>query len=185
VLAAGTVIGGRYRLVREVGRGGMATVWEALHLTLHVPVAVKFLQIVGPNVADIAKRFLQEARVAAAIRHRNVIEIMDFGVTDEERIPYMVMELLTGESLADKLTRDRYVSPAEAAFIASLSLRGLSVVHDSGIVHRDLKPENIFLVEDPDGTYPKLLDFGVSRKLGGGASGLTRQGKRVGTPDYM
>ena len=183
--AEGTVVGGRYRLVKQIGEGGMATIWEAEHQTLGSPVAVKFLQWQGPQGEQIRERFLREARVAASVRHRNVVEITDFGLTDD-KTPYIVMEMLPGESLADKLHREDSLEPIEASRLVSLTLRGLAVVHEKGIVHRDLKPENIFIVDDPDGTYPKLLDVGVSRRTAEpAAKHLTQEGMIVGTPEYM
>ena len=159
----------------------MASVWRAEHLTLGSPVAVKFVAAIGVDSKTLADRFVQEARVAASVRHRNVVEILDFGV--EQQVPYMVMEFLEGESLADRIDREELLPIADVAYITSLLLRGLAVVHDAGIVHRDLKPENVFLVSDADGMFPKLLDFGVSRKLG--SANLTQQGMLVGTPHYM
>ncbi|MDH5491704.1 MAG: protein kinase [Myxococcales bacterium] len=182
MIEAGTVIGGRYRLLEELGEGGMAIVWTAEHLTLSVKVAVKFMTVAGPNIAELTERFMLEARAAASIRHRNVVEIMDFGLHDG-RVPYMVMELLIGESLADRLERDGHLEVSEAIHIVSLTLRGLAAVHDRGIVHRDLKPENIFLLDDKEGVFPKLIDFGVSREAG--RTNLTQQGALLGTPDYM
>lgn len=182
--AEGTVVGGRYRLVRKIGEGGMATIWEAEHQTLGSPVAVKFLQWSGPQSEQIRERFLREARVAASVRHRNVVEITDFGLMDD-KTPYIVMERLQGEILADIFEREVALPPHEAARLVSLTLRGLAVVHEKGIVHRDLKPENIFIVSDPDGSYPKLLDFGVSRRTEPAAKNLTQEGMLLGTPDYM
>jgi serine/threonine protein kinase len=179
----GTVVGGRYRLIRQVGEGGMATVWEAEHLALHSPVAVKFLHTGGRHSSELLERFLREARTAASVRHRNVIEITDFGLTDD-KMPYMVLEYLQGQSLAQLMEHNPALDPTEAVRLVSLTLRGLAAVHDAGIVHRDLKPENIFLVSDADGTFPKLLDFGVSRRVGL-ASDITQEGALIGTPDYM
>jgi serine/threonine-protein kinase len=180
----GKVVGGRYRLAEQIGVGGMATIWKAEHLVLGSPVAVKFLHPgVGRRNSQLVERFMREARVAAAVRHRNVIEIKDFGVADDQRTPYMVMELLEGESLADRMEREPQLNVAFATHIMWLTLRGLAAVHDAGIVHRDLKPENIFLVDDPDGTYPKLLDFGVSRRAAD--ADITQEGLIIGTPSYM
>jgi len=164
----------------------MATIWEAEHQTLGSPVAVKFLLTrTGPEGDQLTQRFMREARSAASVRHRNVVEIIDFGVTDEG-IPFIVMEMLEGESLADRLDRETTLDVPEAARIVSLTLRGLAAVHDAGIVHRDLKPENVFIATDADGTYPKLLDFGVSRQTGStGSKDLTQEGILVGTPEYM
>jgi serine/threonine protein kinase len=181
--AEGTVVGGRYRLERQVGEGGMATVWKAEHMALHSPVAVKFLHTGGRQSKELTERFLREARTAASVRHRNVIEITDFGLTDDG-MPFMVLEYLHGQSLAQLMEYNPALDPPEAVRIISLTLRGLAAVHDAGIVHRDLKPENLFLVTDADGTFPKLLDFGVSRRVGL-ASDITQEGALIGTPDYM
>jgi serine/threonine-protein kinase len=133
-------------------------------------------------------RFLREARIAAAVQHRNVVHIVDFGSTDEGR-PFMVMEHLRGETLADRLARAPAPTVDEMLDIVALTLAGLAAAHDAGVVHRDMKPENVFLVEDADGAYPKILDFGISRSLqpeSGPRSALTtREGFLVGTPQYM
>jgi serine/threonine protein kinase len=179
----GTVVGGRYRLTRQVGEGGMATVWKAEHLALHSPVALKFLHTGGKHSSELTERFLREARAAASVRHRNVIEVTDFGLTDDGK-PFMVLEYLHGQSLAQLMEHNPALDPTEAVRIVSLTLRGLAAVHDAGIVHRDLKPENLFLVSDADGSFPKLLDFGVSRRVGL-ASDITQEGALIGTPDYM
>jgi serine/threonine-protein kinase len=182
------VIAERYRLVRPIGTGGMATIWEATHLALNRSVAVKFVDIVGRHTASVRDRFLREARVAAAVRHRNVVDIIDFGTTEEGR-PYMAMELLVGRTLADVMNRGPVLTVAASVRVVARMLSGLAAVHDAGIVHRDLKPENVFLVEDADGTYPKLLDFGVSRAVdpGGELESVlpTHENAIVGTPQYM
>ncbi len=137
---------------------------------------------------QIAARFLDEARTAASVRHRNVVQILDFGIAEDGR-PFMVMELLEGESLADRLMRKPPLSLAETAQTIGLTLSGLAAVHDRGIVHRDIKPENIFLTYDADGFFPKILDFGVSKDLGRDEEGAravrTRNGVLLGTPHYM
>jgi serine/threonine-protein kinase len=179
----GAVIGERYRLLRKIGEGGVASVWEAQHVQLDRLVAVKFLDHHAPKGSELAQRFLREARVAAAVKHRNVIEMVDFGFT-EENVPYLVMERLVGMPLSDYLAqRNTPLRFVEAVHVISLALRGLSAVHDAGLVHRDLKPENIFLVQDADGSFPKLLDFGLSRAVG--RTNMTVEGALLGTPDYM
>ncbi len=179
----GTVVGERYRLVRKIGEGGLASVWEAEHLTLNSKIAVKFLHRTGPMQSEPSQRFLREARVAASVRHRNVVEIVDFGFAEGE-IPYMVMEFLHGRSLGNYLEENGRIPFAEAASIAAGTLRGLSAVHAAGLVHRDIKPDNIFLVEDPEeGSYAKLVDFGLSRRAG--RSDMTAEGTLMGTPQYM
>ncbi|MGF1464827.1 MAG: serine/threonine-protein kinase [Sandaracinaceae bacterium] len=183
----GFVVGGRYRLETPIGTGGMATVWKATHLALNRRVAVKFIDRPA-HTARTRERFLREARVAAAVHHRNVVDIIDFGTTDDGR-PYMVMELLVGETLADRMDRAPPLGVGSALAIMARLLSGLGAVHDAGIVHRDLKPENVFLVADPDGVFPKLLDFGVSRAVAkaGNLESVypTTDNAIVGTPQYM
>ncbi len=183
------VIAGRYRLESLLGEGGMASVWRAKDMTLQRPVAVKLLFARDERDAELlVARFLREARIAAAVQHRNVIHIVDFGTTETGQ-PYMVMELLEGESLGDRLHRERLLPLDEAIRIASMTLRGLAAVHDANIIHRDLKPDNIYLKEEGGVVYPKILDFGISRSLeptSGRRSALTtREGVIVGTPEYM
>lgn len=188
-MGPGTIVGGKYRLIEQIGEGGMATVWRAEHTALARDVAVKFISVTGPSQSKYVERFLREAKLAASIRHRNVVDILDFGRSDEG-LPYMVLELLQGESLADRLARGPRLTLDEIVNIVVLSLGGLSAVHNAGVVHRDLKPENIFLVTDEDGVFPKLLDFGVSKSVDPertdrrGAP-LTQEGVLVGTPHYM
>lgn len=166
----------------------MATVWEATHLALNRRVAVKLVHLPGVSPAQARERFLREARVAAAVRHRNVVDILDFG-TDADGRPFMVMELLVGRPLSARLDEAPIVGVEEAVHIMAGVLSGLAAVHDAAIIHRDLKPENVFLVEDEEGVSPKLLDFGVSRALdsrGGLKSVLpTVENAIVGTPHYM
>ncbi len=189
--ASGTVLAGRYRLVHAIGRGGFGSVWEAEHVTLHSKVAIKFLLRTGAPDSDASQRFLREARLAAAVKHRNVLEITDFGFADtevpesavERGVPYMVMELLRGQNLAELLEAEKRLSVARTVHIVSDVLRGLGAVHDAGLVHRDIKPANVFLVRDEDGDFPKLVDFGLSRRAG--RSDITSEGMLLGTPLYM
>jgi serine/threonine-protein kinase len=167
----------------------MATVWRAEHVALGRDVAVKFISVTGPSRSKYVERFLREAKLAASIRHRNVVDILDFG-RSEEGLPYMVLEFLHGESLADRLARSPRLTLDEVLGIVVLSLGGLAAVHNAGVVHRDLKPENIFLVTEEDGVFPKLLDFGVSKSVDpertdARGAPLTQEGVLVGTPQYM
>ncbi|MBZ0116604.1 MAG: serine/threonine protein kinase, partial [Sandaracinaceae bacterium] len=180
---AGAVLGGKYRLDEPIARGGMARVWRATHVTLGSPVAVKFIERVDTDRADTTERFLREARVAASVRHKNVVDIIDFGVVsaggcDE---PYMVMELLEGKAL-DHLLGERALSTGEAVELTLQILNGLDAVHRAGIVHRDMKPANVFVSEDQDGLFARLLDFGISLESDGPASA---ERVVVGTPEYM
>jgi serine/threonine protein kinase len=184
-----TIIRERYRLDAMIGEGGMASVWRAWDLTLERPIAVKLLFARDARNEDVVvARFLREARIAASVQHRNVIHIVDFGTTPEGQ-PFMVMELLEGETLAARLRRSKPLPMNEVVQIGNLTLRGLAAVHAAGIIHRDLKPDNVYLKTEGDVVYPKILDFGISRSIepaSGPRSALTtRDGVIVGTPEYM
>lgn len=184
---AGELIGGRYRLEELIGSGGMGEVFRAHDMVLARDVAVKLVEAVDPRRREeITRSFLREARISAAIAHRNVVQILDFG-THEGHVPFMVMELLKGESLAEVLGRGEALSFEWILTLATEVLEGLSVAHDQGVVHRDLKPENIFLAETKSGVHPKVLDFGISKILdaSGSATVTTTHGHVVGTPAYM
>ena len=187
-MEAGSTIDGRYCLISLIGEGGMASVWRAEDQNLKRAVAIKLLYLGPQRDPSLAvEQFLREARIAAAVQHRNVIHTMDFGTT-AEGVPYMVMELLQGETLAERMQREPPLRVDEWIRIAEMTLRGLAAVHDAGIVHRDLKPQNIFLQRDSDSVYPKILDFGISRSSGSQelASPITTQrGFVIGTPHYM
>jgi serine/threonine protein kinase len=203
-LAPGRLIAGKYRLTREIGHGGMGAVWEARHETLERAVAVKFLKP-GTNADEArAERFVSEARMVAALEHRFIVDVFDFGVSDEG-LYFMVLELLHGRSLAHRLEHGPALGVHEAIGVIADCLRGLHAVHEAGIVHRDLKPDNIILVEDSEGMFPKLIDFGISKRTehdllarpaprdsGVPATGeplrrsrLTVPGMVIGTLDYM
>jgi serine/threonine-protein kinase len=182
---SGLVLGGKYRLEKAIAAGGMARVWRAMHVTLNRPVAVKFVEPWGATREERIERFLREAQVAASVRHKNVVDIIDFGAValgaKGEAEPYMVMELLDGETLDERLQRGPMTNE-EAVDVALQMLSGLDAVHKAGIVHRDLKPGNVFLTEDADGVFARLLDFGISQD-----ESDTRAHERivVGTPEYM
>jgi serine/threonine-protein kinase len=189
VARARPLIAGRYRLEEPIGEGGMAQVWRAMDQRLDRPVALKLLTLTAEDETQerAVQRFLREARLAAAVRHPNVVDVLDFGTTDEGR-PFMVLELLEGESLEARLSREPALTLAELVELMIAVLDGLEAVHRAGIVHRDVKPDNVFLVADGDRARPKLLDFGVSRADGeeGRRSVLTTiEGRLVGTPEYM
>ena len=190
MLKAGQLVAGRYLLESEIGEGAMGAVFRAQDQTLKRQVAIKFLFLKSARDPQaIVDQFLREARIAASVQHRNVIHTVDFGTMDETQ-PFMVMELLNGESLADRMGREPALSQEQLVHLVSLTLRGLAAVHDAGIVHRDLKPQNVFLQRDADAVYPKILDFGISRSVqqrgGDRRSAIaTQEGLIVGTPDYM
>jgi serine/threonine-protein kinase len=175
---------GRYQLVRLVGEGAGGSVFEAHDAVLSRRVAVKVLRMasLGGDLADRAQaRFLREGRIASRVRHAHVIATHDFGV--HEGMPFLVMEFVEGESLAQLLWRDGALPFRRAVDILLPILSAVAELHASRIVHRDIKPGNVLLPRG-DETSPKLTDFGVSRLLEE-ATALTRSGALVGTVEYM
>ncbi len=142
-LKPGDVVGDRYEIVRLIGEGGMGAVFEAKHRILGRAVAVKVLKPEIARQETFAARFLVEAKAAAELHHRNIVELTDYGV-DGDR-PYMVMEILRGESLAALLHREGALSMQRVVALIDPVLRALAMAHARGVVHRDIKPENIFL----------------------------------------
>jgi serine/threonine-protein kinase len=181
----GYVIADRYRLQNLLGQGGMGSVWRADHLSLHSPVAIKMIDpsIVGNREA--LNRFMREAQASAALRSPHVVQIFDYGV--HEGVPFIAMELLEGESLADRLERVRKLSPEETSRIITQIARAVGRAHDAGVVHRDLKPDNVFLVRNDEEDIAKVLDFGIAKTTSGtfGTTSQTRTGALLGTPYYM
>jgi eukaryotic-like serine/threonine-protein kinase len=182
----GTVIMGRYRLEELLGRGGMGSVWRAEHLELGSKVAVKLLEAgVGSDERNLA-RFLREARAAAALKSKNVVQILDHGI-DEGRA-FIAMELLLGESLRARIARTNGMVAAPALKFITELLRAMHKAHEGGIVHRDLKPDNVFIVKD-EPEFVKVLDFGIAKiqktDLDVSAGSMTQTGMMIGTPYYM
>ncbi|MBI3206151.1 MAG: serine/threonine protein kinase [Myxococcales bacterium] len=180
----GEVIAEKFRLERPIGSGGMGAVWRADHLVTRRPVALKFLHPSRHFDPSARARLLREARAAGAVEHPAVVAIHD--VVEVDGAPVLVMDWLEGESLRERLDRDRRLAPLAAVTVARVVLSALVVAHARGIVHRDLKPENIFLLHgDPAKT--RLLDFGVAKiARTDGLQGLsTETGAVLGTPHYM
>lgn len=180
----GTEVGG-YRLVTELGSGGMGTVYFGEHLLIGRRAAIKILHPEFAQDSDLVERFLTEARAVNDIRHPNVVEITDVGRFQDR--PYIVMELLEGETLGERLEREGPLEDAPVVRITRQMASALGTAHERGIIHRDLKPENIFLTNHPD--FPdhlKLLDFGIAKLIGPARIGKkTRAGVLLGTPAYM
>jgi serine/threonine-protein kinase len=186
----GKKIGGKYVVRSVLGEGGMGTVFEAEHITIGRSVAVKVLHPQQARKKDAVKRFHQEARAAGAIGHPNICEVYDLGTLDDGS-PYLVMEKLVGETLADRIASEGGLPFDDVIDILTQVLSGLVAAHEKRIVHRDIKPENVFLTRRV-GCPPvaKLLDFGVSKMIGPLVSSdedldLTRTGMVMGTPYYM
>jgi eukaryotic-like serine/threonine-protein kinase len=184
--APGDVVGGKYGLVRLLGEGGMGSVWVAENLALRANVALKLIR------ADVAEasaneRFLSEARLAARLQHAAIVRVFDFGKTEHDE-PYIVMELLEGETLGQRLGRLGAIDPTELCQTLLPIIDALHSAHGHGVIHRDLKPDNVFVAKSEGGAQPKLLDFGIAKLRGEGAfhsTKLTQAGTLIGSPDYM
>ncbi len=185
--ALGRIVAGKYRLLYVLGRGGMGTVWAADHLDLATKVAIKFIDPRAMDDWRAVERFSREARAAAALRGPNVVQVLDHGTYDGA--PYIVMELLEGETLAGRLERTVPLRPGEVLWIVQQVARAMSRAHAQGIIHRDLKPGNVFLVEDEEErVLVKVLDFGVAKALRGLAApevSITDSGTLLGTLQYI
>ena len=190
----GTLVDNRYRVIGRIGDGGMGIVYKVEHTFLNKMFALKVMKPTR-DVVD-RQRFDQEARLASRIRHRNVVEISDFGILPTGQ-PYFVMEFLRGETLGDAIYQGR-IKPLLACLIAAQVASGLQAVHKQNVVHRDLKPDNIFLL-DPDEkqegdreeddsqppgqvNFVKIMDFGIAKSVD---NKLTGTGMTLGTPEYM
>jgi serine/threonine-protein kinase len=189
-IAAGRLLSGRYRLVRPIGVGSQASVWVAEHLALSNEVAVKLIDPALAQKEDMRERFRREATAAAQLRSAHVVQILDHGIDGDQ--PFIVMELLEGEDLYDRLRHRGRLTPYETSKIVTQVARALTRAHAAGIVHRDLKPENVFLVQNDDDEVVKVLDFGiakVTREAKGGDVKDPKQrtsiGELLGTPHYM
>jgi serine/threonine protein kinase len=182
----GDILGDRWVLVEKIDAGAMGEVFRAEHQVLGHAVAVKVLLPEMTRDQGAIERFLREARIAAKLRHPNVVRVEDYGLSGDGR-PYLVMELLHGESLARCLARTPRLHPRVVLGIVRQIAEALDAAHAAGIVHRDLKPENIFLCGQGEPPKLKVLDFGVAKftdalAAGGGA---TASNTLVGTPKYM
>jgi eukaryotic-like serine/threonine-protein kinase len=182
---------GKYRLLAQLGEGGMGTVYRAEHTVLDSPAAVKILLPQFTQDPVVVDRFFQEARAASAIRHAGIVEVFDFG-----RLPtgqaYIAMELLRGEELSSFLARRGALDASLAVQIAMQMLAALNATHLVGVIHRDLKPDNVFLVPDPSAPgaiHVKILDFGIAKLTGRSLAGQPGRPRTknliLGTPAYM
>ena len=178
-----TILGNRYRIEREIGRGGMATVWLASDQQHHRRVAIKTLhpELAGAIGTD---RFLREIRLTAGLQHPGIVPILDSGdipLPDGTRIPWYAMPFLEGESLRERLTRETQLPIEESLRITDAVGKALEAAHRLDVVHRDIKPENVFL----SGEQVYVVDFGIARALAADEDRLTSTGLAIGTPAYM
>ena len=176
------VIDEKYTLIRKIGEGGMGEVWVAHNNVLDIHCAVKLIEL-GAST-QMASRLLDEARSAAKLGHPSIVRMLDYGET-QRGDPFIAMELLDGEDLAQLMERESHLDAIAAVQLLLPIGHGLATAHAKGIVHRDVKPENIYLAKDEVvTTQPKLLDFGIVRQMANPRR-LTIDGAVLGTPDYM
>jgi len=185
----GTTLSGRYLVTRKIGQGGMGAVYEATHTLIGKRVAVKVLLEKYARREAIVSRLEQEARLASSCQNENIIDITDFGTTEDGRT-FVVMEYLDGESLAECLARETRIAEQRILRIISQAASALVAAHAKGIVHRDIKPENLFLLRRKDQDFVKVVDFGISKSLRASDEAeeqprLTQTGMVLGTPLYM
>jgi eukaryotic-like serine/threonine-protein kinase len=177
------MISKKIRLVRQLGSGGMGTVWMADDLALDTQLAVKFMSPAHARVPALVKRFEREGKLAARMRSPHVVDVFDYAATDDG-IPYIVMELLSGENLDTRITREGALGLELTLRILLQVSRALGRAHGMGIIHRDIKPDNIFLVGSGSDVFVKILDFGIAKQEDE-LPGLTTSGSTIGTPCYM
>jgi eukaryotic-like serine/threonine-protein kinase len=184
----GQLLDGKYRLERRIGGGAMGTVWDAVHVGTGGHVAVKLVAKEHAQSREARHRFKLEATAAAKLRSRFVVQVHDTGET-ADRVPYLAMELLEGETLESRITSAGPLKLPEVLRITSQVARGLARAHALGVVHRDLKPANIFLARSEDdefGVVAKVLDFGIAKMVDMNQStSTTRTGTVIGTPQFM
>ncbi len=180
------ILADRWALVEKIDEGAMGEIFSARHAVLGHSVAVKVLMPTVSRDKASVERFLREARIAAKLQHHNVVRVEDFGLAADGR-PFLVMELLRGESLARRLARAPRPTDAEAVEIVRQIAAAIDAAHLAGIVHRDLKPENVFLANERGGAVVKVLDFGVAKFTDTLANGghATASNTLIGTPRYM
>ena len=170
---------GKYKILRLIGEGGMATVYEAEHEILATRVAIKVLNPILSANSQIRERFMNEAKIMASLNHPNIIKVIDFD--DQPQQLSIVLELLEGEDLDEKMKKNVTLSDNEISNIFSQTLSAFEYAHSKGIVHRDIKPANIYIL--PNGTV-KILDFGIAKLFGQGNE-MTQTGTQMGTPIFM
>jgi len=193
-ISNGQILEDKYEILRQIGQGGMGVVYEARHVALKVTVAIKVLHPGEADDPNMLARFRAEAQSSASIKHPNVVDVTDFGLTPDRR-PFFVMEYLAGESLANRLDRLGFFNERMVVEVADQILDGLRSAHRKGIIHRDLKPENVLFSKTDDGRETvKILDFGIAKIIGGNVTHpgrviedrpQTQRGVVLGTPGYI
>ncbi|HEY4238852.1 MAG TPA: serine/threonine-protein kinase [Kofleriaceae bacterium] len=182
----GSVLDGRYRIDGVLGTGGMGRVYRGEHTGIGRAVAIKVLHADLAKNREAAARFQREALASGRLDHANIVGVSDVGVLDDGSC-YLVMEVLEGESLGDRISRDKRIGWREALDILRGVLAGLRHAHDRGVVHRDIKPDNVYLARKDGASVVKILDFGIAKLYAGSPDdpASTRAGLTVGTPAYL
>ncbi|MEO0323995.1 MAG: serine/threonine-protein kinase [Myxococcota bacterium] len=178
----GERLGDRYRIDAEIARGGVGVVFRAMDLEQKRPVAVKVLPASLDRGSKRA-RFLREVRHASEVTHPHLVQVQDAGFFAGQR-PFLVMELLEGRSLHTQVRNVGPLTPARACVVAAQAASAVAALHDVGLLHRDVKPANVFLLQG-DRVHAKLIDLGMSKRVGDGDPSVTAPGKVIGTPSYM
>ena len=182
-LAAGNIVATRYRILSTIGDGGFGRVFRAQHTVTGREVALKTITLPGGPARDAAeKRFVREARLAARVDHPHVVDVLDAGVDEERGVPFLAMELLVGEDLAQWLCGRDPLPLADTLVILWQTAQALDAAHDAGIVHRDLKPSNLFISDHDDRLHVTVVDFGIARQLD---TRTDEETVNAGTPIYM
>lgn len=184
--AENEVVGGKFKIIREIGAGGMGAVYEVQHLITQHLRALKVLRVEGTKEQEASIRLLREASAAGRIGNPHIVETYDAG-TLPNGDAYVIMELLEGESLSALLKRRGRLTVPEVANLIGQACGGLQAAHDAGIIHRDVKPANFFVVQRNGKPFLKIVDFGVSKfdTSATDETELTRDGAMIGTPGYM
>jgi eukaryotic-like serine/threonine-protein kinase len=190
LMKSGDVLGGKYRLVQQIGEGAMGTVWSGENLSTGRKVALKLIQPAANPLRtnDLRERLMREARACGKLSHRNIVHLYDVSETPEGD-PFLVMELLHGQTLGEMLKDKRRIEPSVAARIGADVASALAVAHAANVIHRDLKPANIFLHREAgmgdEAFVVKVVDFGVAKNLDATGDLATQTGAVVGSPAYM
>jgi len=189
----GTILADRYQILERIAEGGMGTVYVAEHITIHRRLAIKVLSPDLGNTPDIAQRFLREAQAASMIQHEHIVDIIDFGYTDQGQA-FLAMELLEGEDLATTIEKEGRLPWPRLRRMVLQICRALNAAHEKGVIHRDMKPDNCFRIKrGGNSDFIKLLDFGIAKVM---TEATTFRGKKpvaqataagtlLGTPEYM
>ena len=181
----GQVLDGKYRIEAKLGAGGMGNVYQATRLLIGDKIAVKILHLHLSRDTQAAERFRREAQTAIRLKHRNIVQIYDVGISQNGNVPYILMELAEGFTLRQLLIHNRIMPLDFAVTLTAQICAALDEAHRSGIVHRDIKPENLMAHQTATGWNIKVLDFGIAKLYNQVENNLTQDGSAMGTPQYM